>query len=388
MNYISFSIVPYLYCLVSCLHTFCYRSDDFDDACPRPVRGAGLNKFVGRDRYASEIRCRSPTGGHIVGSRHSPTYPRPYGSTRPRSRNVIESRGFLITSDRAISDAEAVEGFDSRVRRQYLSSSSNSVCRPFNRKYVPYRDDFYGYHVGTALARDDVNPDRNGYRKYPQGVSGGIREEIRRPVPNYSSEYADRMPYRMSRRERSISPGGERLHYAQPYKISRSRSRSRSPGAWLLLRERNEGSRRRSRSPNYRSARMDRVRLPFQKRFTAGYEEGFVSPPRNRFSPQRSSRFDDRISGIDRKSPPMRMFRQSQRFDSLRSMRPTAHPRRLADMGSGGGREYRYEGGADDRRKQGNRYGMMPRGRRYDADGVMRRSRYNNAGDSFVGNDS
>ncbi|XP_031275096.1 uncharacterized protein LOC116133545 [Pistacia vera] len=367
------------------------RSDDFDDVCPRSVRGAGLNKFMGRDRYALDMQCRSPGTGHFVSSRRSPTYHGPYGSSRPRPRNVIEGRGFVTTSDRAISDAEAVEGFDSRVRRQYLSSSSNSGYWPFNRRYVAYRDDFYGTHTGTALVRDDVNPDRSRFRKYPQGVSRGIREEFRRPIPNYSSEYADHMPYRMSRRERSISPpSGERLHYSQPYKKSRSRSRSRSPSSWLLLRERNEGSRRRSRSPNFRSARMDRVRLPFQKRFVAEYEEGFVSPPRNRFSPQRHSRFDDRISGLDnfrdRKSPPMRIFRQSQRFDSVRSIRPMVHPRRLADMGSG--REYKYEGGEDDRRKQGNRYEMMPRVRRHDADGVMRRLRYNNAEDSFVGNDS
>lgn len=351
----------FLYCIVA--YTFCSRFNDFDDVCPRLLRGAGLNKYIARDRYAtSEMHCRSGGGGRSVGSRHSAISYGPYVSAHPRPRNVIESRGFVMTSDHAISDAEAVEGFDSR--RQYLSSSSGSFYRPFNQRYAAYRDDFYG----TYLVRDDINPDRGRFRKYPQGVSRSIREEFRRPMPNYSSEYTDHIPYRMRRRERSISP--------QPYRKSRSRSRSHSPRAWLLLRERNEVSRRRSQSPDFRSARTDRVRLHFQKRYASEYDEDFVSLTRNRLSPQCNSRFDYRISGSDnfrdRKSPSMRMFQKSQRFDSVCSIKPMVHPRRLADIGSGG-REYKCEvGGEDDRRKQGNRYKMMPRVRRYGTDGVTR----------------
>lgn len=161
----------FLYCIVA--YTFCSRFNDFDDVCPRLLRGAGLNKYIARDRYAtSEMHCRSGGGGRSVGSRHSPISHGPYASAHPRPRNVIESRGFVMTSDHAISDAEAVEGFDSR--RQYLSSSSGSLYRPFNQRYAAYRDDFYG----TYLVRDDINPDRGRFRKYPQGVSRRDRKSV------------------------------------------------------------------------------------------------------------------------------------------------------------------------------------------------------------------
>lgn len=347
---------------------------------------------MGRDRFSLHMRRRSPGGGHIVNTRQSPPCHGPYGSGRPRPRSVVESRGFLMASDRTMFEVSGVEGFDSRVRRQYMSSSSNSVYRSINRRPLGCRDDIY---TGTAPIRDDIGPDRSRFRRYPESISRGFREDYRRPMPNYPAD--DHMPHRIARRERSISPlGGERPHYAQPYKKPRSRSRSRSPSSWFSMRDRNEGSRRRSRSPDFRSTRINRVRAPFKKRFEVEYEEGFMSPPRNRMSPQRNPpRFDDRISGLDnfrdRKSP-VRMFRQSQRFDSSRPFRPMIPPRRFPDMGSGAGRGYKYEGAdLDDRRKPGNRYEVIHRVRRYDndGDGVMRRLRYNNnPEDSFVANES
>lgn len=368
-------------------------SNNLDDLCPRSERESDPNgRFMGRDRFSLHMRRRSPGGGHIVNTRQSPPCHGPYGSGRPRPRSVVESRGFLMASDRTMFEATGVEGFDNRVRRQYMSSSSNSVYRPINRRPLGYRDDIY---TGTAPIRDDIGADRTRFRRYPQGISRGFREDYRRPIPNYPAD--DHMPHRMARRERSISPlGGERPHYVQPYKKPRSRSRSRSPSSWFSVRDRNEGSRRRSRSPDFRSTRINRVRAPFKKRFEVEYEEGFMSPPRNRISPQRNPpRFDDRISGLDnfrdRKSP-VRMFRQSQRFDSSRPFRPMIPPRRFPDVGSGTGRGYKYEGAdLDDRRKPGNRYEVIHRVRRYDndGDGVMRRLRYNNnPEDSFVANES
>ncbi|KAH9677635.1 Dentin sialophosphoprotein-like protein [Citrus sinensis] len=368
-------------------------SNNFDDLCPRSERESDPNnRFMGRDRFSLHMRRRSPGGGHIVNTRQSPPCHGPYGSGRPRPRSVVESRGFLMASDRTMFEVSGVEGFDSRVRRQYMSSSSNSVYRSINRRPLGCRDDIY---TGTAPIRDDIGPDRSRFRRYPEGISRGFREDYRRPMPNYPAD--DHMPHRIARRERSISPlGGERPHYAQPYKKPRSRSRSRSPSSWFSMRDRNEGSRRRSRSPDFRSTRINRVRAPFKKRFEVEYEEGFMSPPRNRMSPQRNPpRFDDRISGLDnfrdRKSP-VRMFRQSQRFDSSRPFRPMIPPRRFPDMGSGAGRGYKYEGtDLDDRRKPGNRYEVIHRVRRYDndGDGVMRRLRYNNnPEDSFVANES
>ncbi|KAL5746394.1 hypothetical protein ACOSP7_027540 [Xanthoceras sorbifolium] len=503
--------------------------DNCDDLFPRSEKEAA-SKSMERDRSALQMRCRSPPGGdgHIVNTRQSPTYDGLYGSGRPRPRSIIETRGYVMASDRTIPEATGVEGFENHVRRQYLSSSSNSVYRPLNRRSLAYRDDMNGFHAGPAPVRDGNNPDRSRFRRYPQGgVSRDIREDYHRPMSNYSSDHVP--PHRLARRERSISPGGGgRLNYApQPYKKSRSRSRSRSPTSRLLLRERNEGSRRRSRSPNFRSAvsRIDRVSLPFQKRFAADYEEGFISPPRKRFSPQHNSQFDDRIPAMEnfrspnfrplrvermrmpfqkhfaadyeegfmspprkrfspphnsqfddrisalenfrspnfrsvrmdrvpfqkqfaadyeegfispprkrfspqhnpqfderisaldnfrssnfrsvrtdraprkrfspqnnsrfdeqqqrisaldnfrdrQSSPPVRNFRQGQRFDSVRSIRPIGHPRRFPDMGGGAGRGgyNKYEGvGEDDRRKPGSRFDMIPRvTRRYDDSG-------------------
>ncbi|KAK4838161.1 hypothetical protein QYF36_011551 [Acer negundo] len=289
-------------------------SDNCEDLFPHSEREAASKSMEG-DRSTMQMRCRSPGGGdgHIVNTRQLSNYDGFYGSGRPRPRSIVESRGrYVMASDCTISEATGVEGFENRVRRQYLSSSSNSVYRQFNRRSLAYRDDTNGIHGGAPHSN---NPDRSRFRRYPQGVSRDFREDYHRPMYNYST---DHMPHRMARRERSISPvGGGRINYAQPYKKSRSRSRSRSPNSRLLLRERNEG-RRRSRSPNFRPVRMDKVSLPFQKRFAADFEEGFISPPRKRFSPPHNSQFDDQIPDLDNfRSPnfrPVRMERMRMPF--------------------------------------------------------------------------
>ncbi|XVE58484.1 hypothetical protein DITRI_Ditri04bG0173300 [Diplodiscus trichospermus] len=374
------------------------RSDNFDGSYPRAEREAGSDKFMGRDRYASHMRGRSPGGGHYFNPsanywdskrQHAPIYHSPYNFGRPRPKSIVESRGYPMGTDQSPSEASGVARPDNRITRQFMGSS-NGVYRPLLRRRSPVeRDDSYWMHPRMPTVRD-TSPDRNRFRRYPQGVSRGIRDEYLRHIPDDSTEYMSRVPHRLGRRERSISPHGGRPNYNVPFKRTRSRSRSRSPVGWLLQRDRNEGSRRRSRSPDFRSdARIDRVRSPFTKRFAADYGEEFISPPRSRISPQRNPGLDH-FRG--RKSP-VRVFRQGQRFDQVRPFRrlnsddyfrPMIRPRRFTDM-AGGGKGCKYQGSDDD--KHVSRYEMIHRVRRYDTDGAVRRFRYN-AEDSYVAKNS
>ncbi|GAV76296.1 hypothetical protein CFOL_v3_19771 [Cephalotus follicularis] len=366
----------------------------------------GLRAPTQRNRYdfidglytRTEKETRDGSELYVRGRSEFNSYRGPYGSGRFTPKSVTGSSRYIMDSDHTVSEAAGVAAFDSRVSRRYLGSSS-SVYQPFMRKRSPAnRGDLFGMQPPR-----DISPDRRRFRRYPQSVSRGSREEYPRSLPGDSTAFSNRMTHHLARRERSVSPfsggRGSRHYQNHHYKKSQSRSRSRSPGSWLMPRDRNEGSRRRSRSPNFRSeVRMDRVRLPFQKRFVADYED-FMSAPRSRISPQHNSRwFDDRCSALDnfrgRKSPGG-MLRQSQRFDAVRSIRrlnsdnyvrPMIHHRRFPDA-SGAGRGCKYEGSDDDRRRTGNRYEMINRVRRYDPDSAVRRCQYN-AEDSFVANDS
>ncbi|XWS37870.1 hypothetical protein CRYUN_Cryun19dG0082600 [Craigia yunnanensis] len=383
------------------------RSDNFDVSYPRAEREAGSDKFMGRDRSASHMRGRSPGGGHFFNpsanywdskQQHAPIYHGHYNFRRPRPKSVVENRGYPVATDQAPSEAAGVARPDNCLNRQFMGPS-NGVYRPLLRRRSPVvRDDSYGMHTRMPTVRN-TSSDRTRFRRYPQGVNRGIRDEYLRHIPDEGTEYFSHMPHRLGRRERSISPHGGRPHYTVPYKRTRSRSRSRSPIGWLFLRDRNEGSRRHSRSPDFRSdARIDRVRLPFTKRFnTADYGEEFISPPRSCISPQRNSRmFEYRNSGLyhfrGHKSP-VRMFRQGQRFDQVRPIRrlnsdgyfrPMIRPRRFPDM-TASGKGCKYEGSDDD--KHGSRYGMIHRVRRNDTDGAVRHIRYN-AEDSYEASNS
>ncbi|XWS61215.1 hypothetical protein CRYUN_Cryun07bG0106500 [Craigia yunnanensis] len=382
------------------------RSDNFDGSYPRAEREAASDKFMGRDRSASHMCSRSPGGGHFFNPsanywdskrQHAPIYHCPNNFGRPKPKSVVESRGYPTGTDRAPSEAAAVARLDNRITRQFIGSS-NGVYRPLLRRRSPVERDYsYGMHPRMPTVRD-TSPDRTRFRRYPQGVSRGIRDEYLRHIPDDSTEYLSRMPHRLGRRDRSISPHGGRPHYNVPYRRTRSRSRSRSPIGWILQRDRNEGSRRRSKSPDFRSgARIDRVRLPFTKRFAADYGEEFISPPRSRISPQQNARmFEDRNPGLDhfrgRKSP-VRMLRHGQRFGQVHPIRrlnsddyfrPMIRPRRFPDMAAGG-KGCKYEGSDDD--KHGSRYEMIHRVRRYDTDGAVGRFRFN-AEDSYVAKNS
>ncbi|GMI80869.1 hypothetical protein HRI_001756200 [Hibiscus trionum] len=376
------------------------RPANFNGSYPRVERGAGSDRFMGSDR-SSLMHRRRPEGARIFNSsanywdsskrEHPHIHNGPYNFGRPRSNNAFGDREYRVGTDQSPSDAVGVSRPDHRITRQFMGS-----YRPLLRRSPIGREDSYNMHLRMPTVRD-TSPDQNRFRRFPQGVSRGIRDEYLWHVPDDSTQYMGRMLHRFDRRERSISPHGGRPHHAVPYKRARSRSRSRSPIDWLLQRDRNEDSRRRNRSPDFRSdARMDRVRLPFTKRSAAGYGE-FISPPRNHASPQRNSRmFEDRNPGLDhsrgRKSH-VRMIRQDQRFDQQRPIRrfnsddcfnPMIRPRRFPDRAAGGkGCTY----GVNDDGNHGTRYAMNHRVRCYDTDGGARRFRYNEE-DSYMAKNS
>ncbi|GLU21133.1 hypothetical protein SLE2022_372940 [Rubroshorea leprosula] len=299
------------------------RPDNFDDSYPQAEREGGSDKFIARERPVTRMHGRSPGGGHFFNPsagywdskrQHSPSRQGAYHSACPRPKSAIEGRGFVVSTDQSLPEAAAVSSRpDNRINRHFISSPSNGGYRPLVRRRSPVeRDASYGMHMRMATVREG-SPDRSRFRRYPQGVGRCIRDDYLGHEPDEATEYVSRLPHQLGRRERSISPEG---HYAEPYKKTQSRSRSRSPMRFLVQRDRNEGSRRRSRLPDFRSdARIDRVRL-FQKRFPTEYGESFISPPSGRISPQRNSRvFEDRNSGLDQfrgHKSPVRVFRESK----------------------------------------------------------------------------
>ncbi|KAJ8773219.1 hypothetical protein K2173_028396 [Erythroxylum novogranatense] len=371
------------------------RANNFGNIHCRDTREPTLKKFLERDRFTANVRARSP-GSRCYTNRtaqywemdrsYSPTYRNPYCSGPPRPRSVIESHGCMMASDYSEPEDAGYAGFDSRNYRHRGYERNVRKRSPVKRHY-DYAIDTRTLPVGESLARSK-------FRRYQQGVGRGLREEYNRRISE-SPEYPNHT-HRLARRERSISPLGRgRTRYG--LRNSPSRSRCRSPATYGFRSERNEGSRRLSRSPDFRpDARVDRMRLPFQKPFGVTYEDGYVSPTRNHITSQHSSRwFDERNSALrshrERKSP-IRIFRQSQRYNSGRHInrmgsndqfRLMRRSRKFPEMGLVG-REREYEGSDEDRKKRSNRYEMVHRVRRYDADGVQRYNTEN----SLVGNDS
>lgn len=361
------------------------RADNFYNLCFCDEREATMKKFMGRDRAAPHVCGGRPGGHHFVNPSAGYWDSGTCTSGTPRPKSVVESRGYIM----AHTYSEAA-GIDDYARRQFINPSSNGVYERIIRRRSPtHRDDAYVRHTGVVPVRAG-SPIRSRFRRFPLGVTRGIREEYRRSMPEDNIEYSNHSAQRLSRRERSISPFRRgRPYYTVAYKKSWSRSSSRSSTAYLPPREKNEGSRHHSRSPDFRSdARMDRVRLPPQKHFAAEFEEGFMSQTRRRFSTQHPKWLDDRNGALGnfrgRKSP-VNMFRQSRRFDSVRPVRrldsddqftPMVRSRKFPDI-EDTGRGGENEGSDDDRRKHINRYEVVQRVRRYDTDGVVRRFRYN-----------
>ncbi|KAJ4880385.1 dentin sialophosphoprotein-related [Raphanus sativus] len=297
-------------------------------------RDAGPDKFVGRERTEMRMQNRSPRRGQFSRwdseHRFSPSiYKRgQYGFERPPPKTVEEGRVRMSGFDQPGPD----QGPQGYVRRNFSNGGYRGRFRRF--------------------------PDGNGNRDF-RGVDCSY-------PPGDANDYPSRMHNNRinSRRDRSNSPPVfRRLHDPQ----SRSRPRSRSPVSW-------NGQNR--SPPGFRADdnRMERVRLPFQKRFPLDQEMGFMPPQRN----QRNSRFFDSRNNDGggenhhnnfrgRKSPPGRMFRQEQRFDNMRrvnsendnNFRPYVRQqhnnnRRFDDGGGSRGEGCRYE-------KNENMYEMVHR---------------------------
>ncbi|EOA16002.1 hypothetical protein CARUB_v10004120mg [Capsella rubella] len=308
------------------------RPDSYEEPSDRDL---GPNKFIGRDRSEMRMRSRSPArrpfGGWNTKRRFSPPIYRggPKGFGHPRPKTVEEDRGMMNGFD------QPGPGPHGYVRRQFSNG---------------------GY--------------RGRFRRFPNG--GGNRDfrGVDSPFPpsdgnNYPSRMHNNRVH--NRRDRSNSPPVfRRLHDPQ----SRSRSRSRSPCSW---------NRRNRSPPGFKGDenRMERVRLPSQKRFPLDQEMGFLSPPRN----QRNSRFfdgrnddgggeNDHNNLRGRKSPPGRIFRRQQRFDSMRRvnsennhfrpfMRHNNNNRKFVDGEGSRGGGCKYEGAEEE--KNGNMYEMVHR---------------------------
>ncbi|CAL1404889.1 unnamed protein product [Linum trigynum] len=392
------------------------RSENCRNVFPRDERDnmGGPRRYMGRERVGMHMRGRSP--GRCAGnpSTSSWNFERRYSPTRPsylpgRPRNNIDGRRYMMSSDRNM-DSDGGGYFDNRLNRQFVNSPPNGVYeqRIMRRRSPSNRHDS-AYMNARMLPMRDMSPARDRFRRFTPGGGrgGGIRDEFRRPLPEDSAEYPNRIgQHRPSlKRDRGISPLPRHLsrrpHMAMPYRRpSRSRSRSRSPPIYMQRREqqRNDGggSVLRSRSPDGM-----RARLPFQKRFPAKYEDRFTSPTRNHFSNRCDVRsFDDR--GVDgfrggggRKLPPARMYRPQQqqqgnnRFDPQRSFdfRPARKFRDGVDSNRvNGGAAAEYEGSDDERSKRNHRF-EMSRPRRYDTEEgarPMRPFRWNATGDDLL----
>ncbi|KAK6155658.1 hypothetical protein DH2020_009906 [Rehmannia glutinosa] len=219
---------------------------------------------------------------------------------------------------RYTSNYQGAEG-RSRPIDNYLSKG---LHRPVIRRSPLERDGYFGASREMPLTRGVSN-----YRSrvhYSQRAGRDFGEDFE-PLPDDASTSVRILRY-LSRRDQSFSPSsGRNSCMTLPRRRSRSRSRPRSPRACLYPRkERIWGTKTNSRSPDFRSE-VKLVRMPFSKpNFAADYGEGYKSPSRGRFSPQRNCRWvDDHSNFADnhmrRRKSPVRVFRRNQRFDAVGS---------------------------------------------------------------------
>lgn len=329
----------------------------------RTERDSSPDRFATRYRSAVHGRERIGGDGHLFYWESRNRYPSSYrgpedqGQTRPR--NVIAD------------SVDKFGGLNPHDHKQSVNYSSKSMQRPLGWRRSPVdRDEYHGGQ--RRMAAFSSNRNRGGSRNFSEGVGRGPREEFHQPMDDDAASSV-RMPHYLSWKGRGFfAPSTKVAHVSVPRRDSRSRSRTRSPRAWHPQRERNLGTRRHSRSPDFRSeARMDRMRASFQKpNFAADYGESFMSPPRGRFSPQRNFRgLDDRNfvdSHLRHRRSPLNVFRQSQRLESIGlsgrlksddSFRPMMRPGRFPPM-AGLGRGCKLEENDDDKRHD-DRSGMM-----------------------------
>lgn len=356
------------------------RSRNIVGSLSRSERDGSPDRFFSRYRSSMHEHDRSGDSRWIYWDSRN-RYPSSYRGLE----NHIQTRSRIGIVD----SVDKFGGPNFHDHKQPFNHSSKGVQRQLVRRRSPVeRVDIYGVHRRIAGINSHRNRGTSG--NFSEGIGRGLRDEYNEPVIDDSLTTSGRMPHYLSRRDRSFSPPPGRVsHASAPHRKSRSRSRTQSPRAWQSQRERNLGTRRHSRSPELRpESRMDRMRVPFQKpTFVADYGESFMSPPRGRFSPQRSYRWVDNRNFVDdhlrHRRSPVGAFRRSQKLDHvgfsgrLKSdvhLRAIGRPGRFPIM-DGIGRACKLEENGDDRRND-ERSGMMQRGRHSEASAIMRRSRH------------
>ncbi|KAL3837679.1 hypothetical protein ACJIZ3_022270 [Penstemon smallii] len=331
-------------------------------------RNTSPERYPGRYRPAYHANERngvdtwtnwSPRG------RYTSDYQGPEFRNRNRTRTMIGD------------SADKFNRLDFQDQRQTANYMSKDFNRPFIRRRSPvHRDDGFSVHRRIPPTRGIGNYRGRG-RHYPQQIANNreFRDDF------------ETMPY-ISRREQSFSPSsGRGAHILLNRRRSRSRSRPLSPKPWHSHRQRNFGSRS---SPDFRSeARIEKTRVPISKsNFESDYPEGYVSPPKGRFSNNRG--FDNRNFSDDHHSrrgrSPVRGFRRNtQRFDE--DFRPMIRPQRFTFM-SGDDREGKFAMNYEDRKRE-DRSDIMHRGRQSDGSGGnnIRRFRHDDFQTSILKNE-
>ncbi|XP_058086869.1 uncharacterized protein LOC131233971 [Magnolia sinica] len=411
------------------------RSHDLDDSNLRGERDAGPGRSIGRGGSSGHLRGRGrgsdhwldSSGGHWGHKRHhSPGYYDSGDFAPPGPKNAaaaaaakLESSGFLVAPNGTVVKSGSV-GPTGRVHRRLANASSQGTHHSLTGRGSPTDRDGalrFGMPVRHGLIREmsperSISAGRGRSGRYRTRVfATGQRERYNGHMPDDDIDSSLPMQYPVARRERSFSPIPRRaFHLSRSHTKSRSRSRTRSPHMWTSPRGRSgginggPGFRRHSRSPpNFRpEVRMERIRSPDRRPRFAAHMVGFVSASRSHGSPPHPSRWvDDRKDAPDHfreheykrssaseRSPPGRVFSRSHRFDIMGSpgrLKPdeyyrTMHSGRFPEFVVGRGP--RHDGSDDDRRKHGERYGMVQSVRHYDMDGDVKRFRYD-VGDGF-----
>ncbi|XXG43496.1 hypothetical protein AAC387_Pa01g3521 [Persea americana] len=402
------------------------RSNNLDE------RDSGLAKSIGRGGSSGHLCGRGRAGNHSSESsgahwgwncHHSPGYYRPGDHGLPGPKNAaaaaaakLESSGFVVAPDFTIVRAGAVT--PDRVRRQSENSPSQNLHRSLTgRGSSTDRDGALGFgmplgghgHVRDISPSRSLSGNRGRSSRYALRVCG-TGQRVRYNGPSYSNDIGSSLPIQhpLPRRQRSFSPMPRRSRRSRSRTKSLSRSRSRSPHMWTSAQggsssgiNRGPGLRRQlSRSPDFRmETRIRRMRSPHRRQGFPEHTIGFVQPPRNHNSPSHASRWiDDRRgdapdhfrehaykrTSISERSSPGRGFSRNHRFDLMDSpgrikmddyYRPM-HSGRFPEFSGGVRGRPRHDEIDDDRRKPGERYGMVDSMRHFDDDGIAKRFRY------------
>ncbi|XP_052189466.1 uncharacterized protein LOC127799454 isoform X2 [Diospyros lotus] len=341
-------------------------------------------KYLGRDRPARPMQNESQGDDQWIDS------PTGYGDSRNNYQHGhSQGTGRFRPTRNSASSAMRIDGF-AYCHRRSINHSLKGDFRPAIRR-ISGDGDAYNVRDTTSATDNSRIRRRDRYEIYQQGVNRGPRVEYRGPMFDDPASSSVHLSHDLARRERSVSPVLSRgASFSQYRWKSRSRSRTRSPLAWHIQRERNMGARRLSRSPDFRSdARMQRTRMPFQNSdFAEDGEDVFMSPSRIHYSPQRHSRWIDRNyigPRFRQRKSPGRFLWRNPRFGSgggsgrmMPDDRPrsTTRPGRFTELSAGTGRAHKYNGNDYERTKYSDKYEMIHQVKRSDTGGTLKRFRY------------